>query len=148
MTTSSMSCWTVFTGFRFRNVSSSSCVCWRSRRCTDSQSRTNVSRRFVPTSRVSRKSTEAAFCHSRRPGHSSNVHLLRRSAIRRSKSYPPGISSRRMYARRSRSTLLKLLWRRFCPVFLQTEVRRARPCNFLMLRRRRVRNCLRYYYYY
>jgi len=32
-------CWTVFTGFRFHNASSSSCACWRSRRCTDSHGR-------------------------------------------------------------------------------------------------------------
>jgi len=34
-TTLNMCCWTIFTGFRFRNVSSSSCACWRSRRCMD-----------------------------------------------------------------------------------------------------------------
>jgi len=48
------------------------------------RTRTDVPRRSVPTSW---KPTEAAFCHPRWPGHSSNVHLLRRSVIRRKKSH-------------------------------------------------------------
>ena len=38
-TTLNMCCWTVYTGFWFRNASSSSCVCWHSRHCMDSHRR-------------------------------------------------------------------------------------------------------------
>ena len=107
---------------------------------------------MLPTMHQSRQS-EANKCvrsamHPQRPGHSSNVHLFRRSVIR----HITGPSawnqlSVDVYARRSRSALLQQCSQDVSiSSFCRLKSRHARPRRLSRLLRR-VRNCLRCYCY-